>query len=176
MKIRLIGIGFVVFILAVGLLFYRLGGMKKPFISQAVSASYVIAGKSYHGKTYDNHHAFQTFQSDLNADRDLFLGNFILIYDQNPNQASDAFITVFGGFVVTDTINIPDGYTIKRLSEQNIIKAEIISHPLVAPSAVQVEEAIKKFAQERNLELDRGLIEEYVRDQSKLITTVAIRN
>ncbi len=174
MKIRLILAGFAVFCLAVGLMYYRLGGMKKPIVSQIFAPAYTIAGKTFTGKTHNNNPQFVNFQAQLNAEKTQFLGDFVLVYDQNPNHASDS-VTVFGGFLVTDTTQIPKTYKIIQIPERQVIRAEILAHPLVAPSAIQVERAIQDFAQERGLTLQQGLLEKYT-SQNQLITEIAVKN
>lgn len=176
MKIRLILAGLSIFCLAIGLIYYRLGGMKEPAISRIFAPSYTIAGKTFQGKTHNNNSRFVDFQAELNADELLFSSDFVLIYDQNPNQALDS-VTVFGGFLVQDTTQIPDGYEIKQVPAREVIRVEVLSHPLVAPSAPQVEEAIQNFAEERILKLQEGLLEKYIRNQqNQLIIEIAVQN
>lgn len=172
MKIRLVLAGLAVFGIAVGLIFYRLGGMQKPTISKVFAPQYTVVGQEYNGKLNQK---FNKFQAQLHQDRSQFTGDFILIYDQNTNQP-DVEVSVFGGFIVSDTTNIPENYKVKQVTEREVIRVSVISHPLVAPSAIQVEESIKEFAQERGLQIGKGFIEKYTQNQNEIITEVPIKN
>jgi len=171
MKIRLLIIGLFIFVIGVGLIFYRLGGMNKPSISRAIAPKYMVIGKVYNGKINQK---FDDFQAQLQEDAELFTGDFILIYNQNPNQAN-IDLKVFGGFLTQDTTQIPQGYQLQQVPKREVIRATINSHPLVTPSATQVETELVTFAKERSIVLQEKLLEKYTRNQNQVITEIPVK-
>jgi len=171
MKIRLLIAGLLVSVIGIGLIFYRLGGINKPLISRAIAPKYTVVGKVYEGKINQE---FDAFQAQLQEDAAQFAGDFVLIYSQNPNQ-SKRELKVFGGFLAEDETHIPQGYQLQQVPKREVIRATVNSHPLVAPSATQVEEELFSFAQERGILLQETFLEKYTRNQNQVITEIPVK-
>lgn len=156
------------------ILYNQLGGFNEPDISIKSISKYQIAGKMYEGKISDRQweelfHEVRSIKEKLET-----LSPMAIIWYNSPEEEKGA-VKAFVGFMSDDSMSIPDGYEIKLIEMQGLIRAEIKGHAVVMPSPKKIVEKIHLYAKTRDIILRNEVIDWYP-EESIIYTEIPIES
>jgi len=148
------------FLTAILIVYQQLGGFKEPEISFVDLHEYRIAGNYFEGKiTGDQWELLFIRTRDL-VESGRLPGTLTFVWYNEPEK-EEGFARAFIGVQFEGNPEIPDGWEVRTLTMDGVVRATMKSHVTVMPNPQKVAREIREWASLRQYPLQNVLIERY---------------
>lgn len=154
------------------IIYNQLGGFNEPEISLKAINKYQIAGKMYEGNIRDREWE-ELYVRIRSFKEKQGLQNSLAIIWYNSPEDEKGVVKAFVGLIWNDSIAVPEGFDIKDIVMQGLIRAELKGHALVMPSPKKIIKKIHLFAETKGLTLKNIIIDRYP-EESIIYTEIPI--
>ncbi len=145
--------------------YLQLGGVSGIEKNVVTVDNYLIVAKPFKGK-YNSGHLEDVFYEAKSLGGQLVIVNYRLEGD----STEDGYIhQLIGVQKVMSAEDIPKGFKQDTLAISKVVQARIGAHNLVMPKPDEIEEALRAYAKEQNLDLEGYTIERYISDRELVI-------
>jgi hypothetical protein len=145
--------------------YFQLGGVSDIEKTVEVVNNYKLVGSSFKGK-YNGLKLESMFTEARALGEQLVIVNYPLQGD----STEDGFVhQLIGTQVVEVPDDIPEGFSVQELKISKVVRASIDAHNLVMPKPNEIEEVLRMFAKEQNLNLEGYTIERYLSDRELVV-------
>lgn len=150
-----------------------LGGFKKTGMSEVNIRGYILAGKEFKGRSgAPGLNGIFSQAKELNTNGQL-PGTLGAIYYE-AEEAEKGNVHTFAGVIIKDSLaQLPDGFVYRTVQAGKAVRAEILSHYLVAPAPGRVQQDLAGFARQNGLKPAKFVIEKYY-DASNIVLEIPV--
>ncbi|QHT67083.1 hypothetical protein GXP67_10700 [Rhodocytophaga rosea] len=143
-----------------------LGGFQKIPFSHTTIEGYILAGIPYKGKATDQ--KFRELFEKVNIDHKAgkIKGTLAAIYYDTPGADKGKVDAVIGTLVPDSLASLPASYKYMYLAGTQAVRAEITSHPAVAPAPDKLKQKLMEYAWENKLKPQNIVIEKYINERN----------
>ena len=143
-----------------------LGGFQQIPFSRTSIQGYMMAGIPYKGKANDREfrELFEKVNADYQAGK--IKGTLAAIYYDTPDADKGKVDALIGILVADSLSSIPDSYKYLYLAGTQAVRAEITSHPAVAPAPDKLKQKLMDYAWQNQLKPQNFVIEKYINERN----------
>jgi hypothetical protein len=147
-------------------IYTSLGGFQEIPFSQTPIQGYILAGIPYKGKANDQE--FRELFEKVNADHQAgkIKGTLAAIYYETPDADKGKVNAIIGALVPDSASSLPASYKYLYLPGSQAVRADITSHPAVAPAPDKLKQKLMEYAWENKLKPQNYVIEKYFNERN----------
>jgi hypothetical protein len=151
-----------------------LGGFQEIPFSRTSIEGYIMAGIPYKGKATDRE--FRELFDKVNADHKAgkIKGTLAAVYYQTPDADKGKVDAIIGTLVPDSLGSLPASYKYLYLAGIQAVRAEITTHPAVAPAPDKLKEKLMEYAWKNKLIPQNFVIEKYF-DERNLQVEIPVK-
>jgi DNA gyrase inhibitor GyrI len=136
-KTIILFIGIISFVLFMGLIgaAWYMGAFSSVNISTGEKGPYYFVYLEHQGPYYQIMNKIEQVEKYLVDNKIEFL-NAAGVYFDDPAQIPEGDLKSYGGFIISDSVDVEEPYKFEKINKRNVIIASIEAHPMIAPLKV----------------------------------------